>query len=157
MGSRSVVADFSGGYLSSDGGARLLRQVDRAVGLSRALAGCFVDQRDARFVTHGVPELVAPRLYALALGYEDLHDHADLRGDPLLAVAANKLDPPGTNRDGADQGWALAALRALLLQQGVRTLPKDTREVIVDFDATGSRLHGQQEGRFYHGYYEGYC
>lgn len=184
MGSRQIVADFSGGYLSSDGGALLLRQVDRSVGLSRALAGCFVDRRDARFVEHGVSELVAQRLYALALGYEDLNDHADLRRDPLLAVAANKSDPLGTNRPPSDQGRALAApatlqrmesavdhprsryhklavapgaLRALLLHQGVRTLPKNTREVVVDFDATDSRLHGQQEGRFFHGYYGGYC
>lgn len=184
LGGREVVGDFSGGYLSSDGGALLLRQVDRSVGLSRALAGCFVDRRDARFVEHEVTELVAQRLYALALGYEDLNDHADLRRDPLLAVAANKLDPLGANRHPCDQGRALAApatlqrmesaidhprsryhklavapaaLRALLLQQGVRTLAKETREVMVDFDATDSRLHGQQEGRFFHGYYEGYC
>jgi hypothetical protein len=184
LGIRAVVADFSGGYLSSDGGALLLRQVDRAVGLSRALAGCFVDRRDVRFVEHEVTELVAQRLYALALGYEDLNDHADLRRDPLLAAAANKPDPLGANRHPCDQGRALAApatlqrmesaidhprsryhklavapaaLRALLLQQGVRTLAQATREVIVDFDATDSRLHGQQEGRFFHGYYEGYC
>jgi len=178
------VADFSGGYLSSDGGALLLRQADRAVGLSRALAGCFVDQRDGRFVEHAVGELVAQRLYALALGYEDLNDHADLRRDPLLAVAANKPDPLGTNRRESDRGRALAApatlqrmetavdhadsryhklaaqpaaMRALLLRQGVRTLAKTTRAVIVDFDATDARLHGQQEGRFFHGYYGDYC
>jgi Transposase DDE domain group 1 len=184
LGSRQVIADFGGGFLSSDGGALLLRQVDRAVGLSRALASCFVDQRDDRFVEHGVAELVAQRLYALALGYEDLNDHADLRRDPLLAVAANKPDPLGTGRRRSDRGRALAApatlqrmesavdhpgsryhklaappaaLRALLLQQGVRTLAKATREVIVDFDATDARLHGQQEGRFFHGYYGDYC
>ena len=178
-----MVADFSGGYLSSDGGALLLRQVDRSVGLSRLLADCFVDQRDQRFVEHGVTELVAQRLYALALGYEDLNDHADLGRDPLLAVAANKLDPLATHRSEADQGRALAApatlqrmetavdhagsryhklaalpaaMRTLLLQQSVRTLAKTTRTVIVDFDATDARLHGQQEGRFFHGYYGDY-
>ena len=184
LGARTVVADFSGGYLSSDGGALLLRQVDRSVGLSRALADCFVDRRDQRFVEHSVVELVAQRILGLALGYEDLNDHADLRRDPLLAVAANKLDPLAAHRSEADQGRALAApatlqrmesavdhagsryhklaalpaaLRALLLPQGVRTLAKDTRAVIVDFDATDSRLHGQQEGRFFHGYYGDYC
>jgi hypothetical protein len=184
LGARAVVADFSGGYLSSDGGALLLRQVDRSVGLSRLLAECFVDERDQRFVEHKVEELVAQRLYALALGYEDLNDHADLRRDPLLAVAANKPDPLATHRSEADQGRALAApatlqrmetaidhagsryhklaalpaaMCALLLSQGVRTLAKDTRTVIVDFDATDSRLHGQQEGRFFHGYYGDYC
>ena len=179
-----MTADFSGGYLSSDGGALLLRQVDRSLGLSRLLAGCFVDGRDVRFVEHAVEELVAQRLCALALGYEDLNDHADLRRDPLLAVAANKSDPLARDRDESQQGRALAApatlqrmesaidhagsryhklaaqpaaLRELLLGQGVRTLPKDTREAIVDFDATDARLHGQQEGRFFHGYYGDYC
>ena len=179
-----MVADFSGGYLSSDGGAVLLRQVDQSLGLSRQLAGCFVDQRDARFVEHQVRELVAQRLNALALGYEDLNDHADLRRDPLLAVAANKCDPLGVERSAADRGRALAApatlhrmetavdhagsryhklaaqpglMRGLLLRQGVRTLAKATREVIVDFDATDARLHGAQEGRFFHGYYGDYC
>lgn len=177
--------DFGGGHLSSDGGAVLLRQVDHSIGLSRQLAECFVDGRDARFVEHAARELVAQRLHALALGYEDLNDHADLRRDPLLAVAAGKLDPLGTNRrDEADHGRALAApatlqrmetavdhagsryhklaaqpaaMRALLLRQGVRTLDKAAREVLVDFDATDARLHGAQEGRFFHGYYGDYC
>lgn len=178
------MVDFSGGHLSSDGGAVLLRQVDSSIGLSRQLADCFVDQRDARFVEHQVRELVAQRLNALALGYEDLNDHADLRRDPLLAVAAGKLDPLGVNRGEAEKGRALAApatlqrmetaidhagsryhrlgaqpalMRALLLRQGVRTLDKATRAVIVDFDATDARLHGAQEGRFFHGYYGDYC
>jgi len=179
-----VAVDFSGGHLSSDGGAVLLRQADQSIGLSRQLAGCFVDRRDARFVEHEVHELVAQRLNALALGYEDLNDHADLRRDPLLAVAAGKLDPLGLERSAADRGRALAApatlqrmetaidhvgsryhklaaqpaaMRELLLRQGVRTLAKTTREVIVDFDATDARLHGAQEGRFFHGYYGDYC
>lgn len=179
-----MAVDFSGGYLSSDGGAVLLRQVDQSVGLSRLLAGCFVDGRDARFVEHEVRELVAQRLNALALGYEDLNDHADLRRDPLLALAAGKCDPLARGRGTDQQGRALAApatlqrmetaidhagsryhrlaaqpalLRGLLLRQGVRTLAKDTREVIVDFDATDARLHGAQEGRFFHGYYGDYC
>jgi hypothetical protein len=127
--------------------------------------------------------LVAQRLYALALGYEDVNDHTDLRRDPLLAVAANKAEPLGIYRGASEQGRALAApatlprlktavdhagsryhkltaqpaaMRPLLLRQGVRTLAKTTRAVIVDFDATDARLHGQQEDRFFHGYY-GFC
>jgi hypothetical protein len=179
-----VAVDFSGGHLSSDGGAVLLRQVDQSIGLSRQLAGCFVDRRDARFVEHEVRELVAQRLNALALGYEDLNDHADLRRDPLLAVAAGKRDPLAERRSESDRGRALAApatlqrmetavdhagsryhrlaaqperMRELLLRQGVRTLDQTTREVIVDFDATDARLHGAQQGRFFHGYYGDYC
>ena len=91
LGARQVVVDFQGGYLSSDGGAVLLRQVDQSLGLSRQLAGCFVDQRDERFVAPGVRELVAQWLNAIALGYGDLNDHGDLRRDPLLAVAAGSL------------------------------------------------------------------
>ena len=102
------MADFSGGHLSSDGGALLLRQVDQSVGLSRRMASCFQDERDPRFVEHAVEELVRQRLLALALGYGDLNDHADLRRDPLLAVAAGKTDPLGTAR-GSDPGRALAA------------------------------------------------
>lgn len=184
LGARQVVVDFQGGYLSSDGGAVLLRQVDQSLGLSRQLAGCFVDQRDERFVAHGVRELVAQRLNAIALGYGDLNDHGDLRRDPLLAVAAGKLDPLAERRTEANQARALAApatlqrmetavdhagsryhklaaqpaaMRQLLLRQGVRTLAKDTRLVIIDLDATDARLHGAQEGRFFHGYYGDYC
>src|SRR5881628_1615524 len=85
LGPRKVVADFSGGSLSSDGGVLFLRQIDRGLGLSRQLAGCFYDQRDQRFVDHSMQQLLAQRLYGLALGYEDLNDHHRLRLDPLLA------------------------------------------------------------------------
>lgn len=183
MGSRQVMADFSGGYLSSDGGVLLLRQVDQSIGLSRRLASCFRDERDPRFVEHSVEELVRQRLLALALGYGDLNDHADLRRDPLLAVAAGKTDPLGAERV-SDPGRALAApatlqrmetaidhkasryhrliaepalLRAQLLREAVRTLDPHARRVIIDPDATDARLHGQQEGRFFHGYYGDYC
>ncbi len=178
-----MVADFSGGHLSSDGGALLLRQVDESIGLSRRLASCFRDKRDPRFVEHSVVELVRQRLLALALGYGDLNDHADLRRDPLLAVAAGKTDPLGAQRV-SDPGRALAApatlqrmetaidhkasryhrltaepalLRAQLLREAVRTLDRKARRVIIDPDATDARLHGQQEGRFFHGYYGDYC
>jgi hypothetical protein len=157
--------------------------VDESIGLSRRLASCFRDKRDPRFVEHSVVELVRQRLLALALGYGDLNDHADLRRDPLLAVAAGKTDPLGAQRV-SDPGRALAApatlqrmetaidhnasryhrltaepalLRAQLLREAVRTLDRKARRVIIDPDATDARLHGQQEGRFFHGYYGDYC
>src|ERR1700678_634696 len=179
------MADFSGGFLSSDGGVLLLRQVDRSIGLTRGLAKCFADRRDQRFVEHGAEQLVAQRIYGLVLGYEDLNDHADLRRDPLLAVAADKVDPLGMDRRlDSDKGRALAApatlqrlesavdhpgsryhkigacvekMHTYLLEAGVRTLSKGAKEVIIDLDATDSRLHGHQEGRFFHGYYGDYC
>ena len=91
LGSRQVQADFSGGHLSSDGGVLLLRQVDQGLGLSRALAHCFNDTRQQVFVDHSVEELLAQRLHALALGYEDLNDHDQLRHDPVMATLVGKL------------------------------------------------------------------
>ena len=109
LGSRQVVADFSGGTLSSDGGVLLLRQVDVNLGLTQALAQCFGDERQQVFVDHSVRQLLAQRIYGLALGYEDLNDHAQLRRDPLLAAACEKNDPLGEDRfNPSHRGLALA-------------------------------------------------
>jgi hypothetical protein len=182
LGSRRVQADFSGGHLSSDGGILLLRQIDQRLGLSRALAQCFSDTRNPLLIDHSVQELIAQRLNALALGYEDLNDHETLRLDPLLAVAAGKTDVLGENRL-QHQGIALASpstlnrlelsnnkgtryhkishaaekIEALLLRLAVQFLPKDAEEIILDLDGMGSLLHGTQEGRHFNAYYDGYC
>ena len=104
------MADFSGGHLSSDGGVLLLRQIDNGLGVTRALAACFGDGRAARFIEHSVAELLAQRVHGLALGYEDLNDHAELRRDPLLAAAAGKADVLGTQRRCPEhRGFALAS------------------------------------------------
>ena len=179
-----MVVDLRGGTLSSDGGVLLLRQIDRGLGLTRTLAGCFADRRDRRFVEHTLPQLLAQRLYGLALGYEDLNDHEQLRRDPLLATACEKLDPLGQNRiDPADRGTALAGAATLnrlelsnnrtsrghklphdphqvedcLLRMGVRCLPKQAREIVLDLDSMGHLVHGLQEGRHFSAYYDGYC
>jgi hypothetical protein len=179
-----VAADFSGGTLSSDGGALLLRQVDIHLGLTQSLAQCFRDRREPVYVDHSVRQLLAQRLYGLALGYEDLNDHQRLRLDPLLAAACEKLDPLGHDRfNPAHRGIALAGASTLnrlelsnnkstrshklshdpgrietcLLQMGVRSLPKYAEEIVVDLDAMGHRLHGMQEGRHYRAYYDEYC
>src|SRR5207249_2845598 len=182
LGSRRVQADFSGGYLSSDGGALLLRQIDRGLGISRALAQCFQDRRDPALIDHTVEELITQRLHGLALGYEDLNDHDTLRLDPLLAVTAGKTDPLGWDRL-QDKGIALASPSTLnrlelgnnkdtryhkifhdaqqieqtLLDLSVRCLPKHAEEIILDLDAMGHLLHGMQEGRHFSAYYDGYC
>jgi hypothetical protein len=183
LGCRQVVADFSGGTLSSDGGALLLRQVDAGLGLTRNLAQCFQDVRQQVYVDHSVEQLLAQRLYGLALGYEDLNDHERLRLDPLLAAACNKSDPLGKDRfNPAHRGIALAGastlnrlelsnnkrtrghklghdpkrIEACLLQMGVRCLPKHAEEIVVDLDAMGHRLNGMQEGRHFRAYYEEY-
>jgi hypothetical protein len=109
LGSRKVVADFSGGTLSSDGGVLLLRQVDLNLGLTRRLAECFGDERQQVYVDHSVRQLLTQRIYGLALGYEDVNDHAQLRRDPLLATACDKRDPLGEDRfNPSHRGLALA-------------------------------------------------
>jgi hypothetical protein len=184
LGTRKVQADFSGGHLSSDGGVLFLRQVDHGLGLTRRLAQCFRDLRDPAWVDHEVKQLLAQRLYGLALGYEDLNDHGRLRLDHLLAVACDKTDPLGQDRVRPEhRGVALAApatlnrlelsngkvsaahklphdpakVEACLLEMGVRCLPKHAREVVLDLDAMGHRLHGMQEGRHFNAYYDDYC
>src|ERR1700736_2943623 len=183
LGSRQVIADFSAGYLSSDGGMLLLRQIDEGLGISRSLARCFYDARNPLFIEHSVRELVAQRLLGMAAGYEDLNDHNLLRLDPLFAVAVGKEDPLGSGRAPQDQGKALASASTLnrlelgnnkktrchkisahheaiedtLLQKGVSCLPKHSKEVVIDLDASDDPLHGQQEGGFFHGYYGCYC
>ena len=110
LGPRRVAADFQGGHLSSDGGVLLLRQVDRGLGVSRSLAACFSDRRDPDLIEHTVQQLISQRLEAMALGYEDINDHSQLRCDPLLAVGADKADPLGLDRFcERDLGYALAA------------------------------------------------
>jgi len=184
LGSRKVVADFSGGTLSSDGGVLLVRQVDAGLGVTASLAQCFSDGRQAVYVDHTVPQLLAQRIYGLVLGYEDLNDHEWLRLDPLLATACDKRDPTGQDRfNPAHRGVALAGastlnrlelsnkkrtrahklahdpgqIQACLLQMGVRCLPKHATEIVVDLDAMGHRLSGLQEGRHYRAYYDEYC
>ena len=181
LGPRKVVADFSGGILSSDGGALLLRQIDFSLGLTRRLASCFGDQRNQIFVEHSLSELLAQRLYAQALGYEDVNDHQQLRHDPLLATACGKKDPLGEDRI-FHPGPALAApstlnrlelsnnkstrchklphdpkkIEALLVETGARCVPKHAVEIVLDLDAMGHRLHGLQEGRHFNAYYDDY-
>ena len=184
LGSRQVVADFSGGTLSSDGGALFLRQVDNNLGLSMELARCFEDGRNARFVEHSLEQMLSQRIYSLSLGWEDLNDQERLRLDPLLAAACGKEDPLGLDRlNPADRGIALAApctlnrlelsnnkqsrchklphdpqkVEACLLKLGVRCLPKHAQEVVVDLDAMGHLVHGTQEGRHFNAYYGDYC
>lgn len=184
LGSRKVVADFTGGSLSSDGGVLLLRQTDKNMGMTVQLAQCFGDLRKQVFVDHSLEHLLAQRIYGLALGYEDINDHNALRLDPLLAAACDKVDVEGTERfNPAHRGIALAGastlnrlelsnnrrgrchklphepsrIEACLLKLGVGCLPKHATEIVVDLDAMGHLLHGQQEGRHFSAFYNDYC
>jgi hypothetical protein len=184
LGKRKVVADFSGGHLSSDGGTLLLREVDGLLGVSRRLSHCFTDQRDARWVQHELTTLIAQRVHGIALGYEDVNDHERLRLDPLFAASCGRTDLLGEQRVGEDEGKPLAGkstlnrlelgaqeneghyrkiqadagkIEDLLVETGVKAIPRKSRVIVIDFDATDDAIHGEQEGRFYHGYYRSYC
>ncbi len=184
---RQVQGRFDGGAITSDAGGLLLREVEKRTGILDQFAACFRDHRAEERVEHSVKALVAQRVYALALGYEDLNDHDQLRADPLLAVLAEKPDPRGESRSRErDRGKALAGKSTLnrleLTKAGVeekerykkiemdfatadRTLVnlfleahrQAPPEIILDLDATDDPLHGNQEGRFFHGYYGHYC
>ena len=184
---REIRADFNGGDITSDGGVLLLQEVERRCGIIEQFAHCFDDHRDSRRTEHGVRELVAQRVFGLALGYEDLNDHDELRFDPLLAAAIGKSDPKGTRRARSrDQGAGLAGkstlnrielsrpgeaetdryrrivLREELVDQVfldvfLQAFEKPPSKIILDLDSTDDPLHGQQEGRFFHGYYKHYC
>ncbi len=174
--SRQVVAQFDGGQISTEGGAPLLRQVDRRIGLLRRVTRCFLDTRDPQRIEHRLGEMLAQRIHGLALGYEDLNDHEELRHDPLLALLAGKRDLTAPlagkstlNRmESAPTGSPLTeryhrityssqALDALLVDIFLEAHRCWPREIVLDLDVTDTPLHGEQEGRFFHGYYGHYC
>jgi hypothetical protein len=187
LGRRDVIARFDGGKITSDAGAVLLRETERITGVLRQFAACFTDHRNPKFIEHTVEQLVAQRIYALCLGYEDLNDHDALRHDPLLAVMAGKTDPLGERRrNQRDVGKALAGKSTLnrmeltparanrqsrykkitVHRKGVQDLLVDMflqsratapERIDLDLDATDDILHGHQAGRFFHGYYDCYC
>ena len=174
---RSVVAEFDGGALTSDAGGLLLGAADRRLDLVRRIAGCFRDARDPRLVEHSVATLIGQRVFGIALGYEDLNDHDELRHDPLMAALAGKLETrredcapvagkstlnrlelsretPTKHRKIAHEPTAIEALFVDLFLEAHDRPPQ---QIILDLDATDDPLHGHQEGRFFHGYYDGYC
>ena len=185
LGGRKVEADFSGGHLSSNGGTLFLREVDERLQLSSRLSRCFRDLRDQRFVEHRLPTLIAQRVHGIALGYEDLNDHEALRLDPLFAASCGRRDVLGEERLREEEpGKPLAGkstlnrlelgaqdkqgryrkiqadtgkVRDLLVTMGVEAIPAKSKVIVLDFDATDDPIHGEQEGRFYHGYYKNYC
>jgi hypothetical protein len=172
-GRREVVASFDGGTISSDGGSLLLRQTDQRLNLLPRLAACFVDRRDPDRVEHSVQEMLSQRIYGLALGYEDLNDHEELRIDPLFGVLAGRqdLDRPLAGKSTLNRmelGNGLPdrykkitfwrdSVDELLVAVFIESHEKAPEQIIVDVDTTDLPLHGKQEGRFFHGYYDGYC
>ena len=162
FGRRVIEADFSGGELSSDGGLLLLRQVDRHLGLSRAAAAAIPDPRDPERIRHGLRELLAQRLYGLCCGYEDLNDHQALRDDVLMQTAVGRDEALASaptfsrleNRATRAQAWAL---HGVLIEQFIASHSTAPAELVLDIDASDVPLHGAQELKQFHAYYDQYC
>jgi hypothetical protein len=176
IGRRAVVAAFDGGVVSSDAGALLLSKTARAIGLIERFAKCFEDRRDPDLIEHSVKMLVGQRVLGLALGYEDLIDHDELRHDPLLGAVLGKLEPrrercaplagkstlnrlERTVQEGRYHKIAHRpeAIEGLFVELFLDAYAEPPQRIVLDLDATDDPVHGQQEGRFFHGYYGHYC
>src|SRR5215468_4734359 len=174
---RKVVASFDGGAITSDAGGLLLGAADHAVKLTERLAACFDDARCADLIEHEVATLVGQRVFGIALGYEDLNDHDELRHDPMMAILAGKLAArredcaPVAGKSTLNRlelsklaptryhkiSHNPVAIKTLLVDLFVEAHERAPRHIILDLDATDDPLHGEQEGRFFHGYYDCYC
>jgi Transposase DDE domain group 1 len=173
--SRSVVARFDGGKISSHAGGLLLREVDRRIGLLNRLSKCFLDGRSQVRVRHSVREMVAQRVYGLALGYEDLNDHEQLREDPLLMLLAGSADAESplagkstlnrlelAGEAGEEDRYKKVhydaeAIDTLLVDVFLQAHQEPPQQIVIDLDTTDLPLHGHQEQRFFHGFYNHYC
>jgi hypothetical protein len=172
-GKREIVARFDGGTISSDGGALLLRQTDQRLNLLARLAECFLDGRNQEQVEHSILEMLSQRIYGLALGYEDINDHEQLRKDPVFGILAGRqeLEEPlagkstlnrmelgaGTKDRYKKITFWKEAIDELLVKVFVESYAQAPAQIILDVDTTDLPLHGNQEGRFFHGYYGSYC
>ena len=174
---RAVVAGFDGGEITSDAGGLLLGAADRAIGMVERFARCFIDSRSQELVEHTVATMVGQRVFGIALGYEDVVDHDELRHDPILAVLAGKLTARRKNcapvagkstlnrlELGGEEvtpyhkiGHDPAALERAFVDLFLDAHSRAPKQIILDLDATDDPLHGHQEGRFFHGYYDCYC
>ena len=166
LGRKKILADFRGGTITSDAGAVLLREMDRKMGLIDAINDAIADPRDPRYITHSQRSMIAQRIFAIALGYEDGNDHQDLRNDPLFQIVADRrvekdapLASPPTlsrleNRVGRQD---MVRIAELLVEPFLGAHAAPPEQIVLDFDATDDPVHGRQEGRFFHGYYDHYC
>ena len=160
--SRKVTADFSGGNISSFGGVMLLKQADRQLGLTGSAARCIPDPRRQASVAHSIEQMFRQRVYAIGCGEEDLNDHDELRHDIVLQTAVGHDEPlasPSTlcRFENVAQRQAAVEMNAVLVDQFMASHAMPPKEIILDFDATDDAVHGNQDGRFFHGYYDHYC
>jgi hypothetical protein len=187
LGRREILADFNGGTITSDGGGLLLREVEQRNNILNRFSKCFTDHRNPDLIEHSVQDIVSQRVLAIALGYEDLNDHDELSKDQLLAIMVGKKDPTGMDRkQQRDKGSALAgkstlnrmeltpenagpesrykkivmnsnAIDSLLVDTFLESYLKPPLQIILDLDATDIPLYGNQDEKFFHGYYNTYC
>ena len=187
LSQREVIAHFDGGDISSDAGGLLLREVEQRTGILKQFAECFTGYRKPEWIEHPVQDLLAQKAYALCLGYENLNDHDQLRADLALGVMVGKADPKREHRhETKNRGKALAgkstlnrleltkadasaaerykkivmnpeAIDRMMVDQFLGAHPQAKQQIILDLDATDDPIHGRQEGRFFHGYYDCYC
>jgi len=175
QGRRAVIADFEGGAITSDAGALLLREVDRRLGLTEAIDAIVPDPRDPLRLTHTQLTLLRQRIYGIAMGYEDLNDHQTLRDDPVLQLLARPKTPFGAVDAGIDPERPLAspptlcrlenrsrrqtnlAIAEKLVETFIASFKEPPKQLVLDLDATDDLVHGNQVGRFFHGYYDAYC
>ena len=159
---RKIEANFNGGAITSDGGVLLLRAIDKQLQLSQSVASVLEDPRRRKRCLHTTLSLLQQRVYGLALGYEDLNDHHELRNDLALQTALNRCQPLASsstlsrfeNRADRQAAWQI---HEVMVDQFIASFKRVPKKLILDFDATDDRVHGQQQGRFFHGYYDHYC
>lgn len=166
LGRKKIQADFNGGRLSSDGGALLLREVDKRLGLIDAINNCIPDPRNPFYTVHSQRTMLAQRILGIALGYEDLNDHQSLREDPVFQMLSERgikedlplASPPTLCRlENRVDRKALARIAEVFVDTFIASHTTEPDELILDFDATDDPVHGNQDKRFFHGYYDHYC
>jgi len=159
---RKVQAEFTGGDITSDGGVLLLREIDRQLGLLKSIDAVIPDPRDPRYIEHSQLSLLRQRIYGICLGYEDLNDHQTLRNDPAIQTSVDRDEQLGSQstlcrlENRIDRQVAVD-VHKVLLETFIASFDSPPEELILDFDATDDPVHGHQEGRFFHGYYDHYC
>ena len=159
---RTVEAEFSGGEITSDAGALLLRQADRQLGLLKEVTSVVEDLRRQDMIQHSLESMLRQRVYGIALGYEDLNDHQELRKDSAIQTATDQLGwlasaPTLCRMENSMSREDAVAIHQVMVEQFIASFDKAPKELILDFDATDDAVHGHQQGRFFHGYYDHYC
>ena len=167
LGSKKIHADFNGGSLTSDAGALLLREVDKRIGLIDAVNRCIPDPRNEFFIVHQQKTMLSQRIFGISLGYEDLNDHQSLRDDPLLQIVTERgvtkddlplASPPTLCRlENRVDRKSLADIAKVFVETFIASFTEPPEELVLDFDATDDTIHGNQEKKFFHGYYDNYC